>query len=1300
VHEVWADSTANWHERDNTVAYGTPAVPQNTNPVFFAGNTSAPEHLLYVDANQRIREQYSDSGGSWHDQDLTAFAGGANTGTNPPSPPAAFFDAGGSEQIFYAGADGDIHHMWNDAAGWHDEDALALSGHSGFLGSGVSLPRYLVAFQGSNGSKHLFYADQSIYHLWNDSNGWQQETLPLQAAYVTAFFDGVNLQAFIATTDMVHLTKSQAAPTYQLVNSTADQIVSALINDPNVGLNVAASPVSATLVSGTTIAVRARQGGQASNFAQSATSVYDTTDFAVPSFSENLSGSNLVGGADGITTPLFDSGTLAVAINNHVNLITWGEGATPQSMASALAADINQDPGAAVTAGAQGNIVIFTAKVPGANTNYTYVPNIVHNLVDFPQPSFTFTPNASPAPTLQGGSGGIFDTGTITVTANGHSTTINYGQTDASFDNLGIYNRLGSAINSDPNSSVWACCALSTNPLTLKSKKAGSAGNYPISVTSATNNSNFTGTSFPVSVSGATLSGGGQNSGATYYDSGVVTLSIGSFSVSTGYSAKDPFNTPCCANGPASLPPSTATGIAMALAQAINNDPNAPVIAAADTTARISLIAKSGGAATNYSLASSVVSNDPVNFPSTSFVINPTSSVLTGGADKPNPSSASSSIAALAFGALTTGWSPLAPPACSDKVSLTINGTVYVTCLNSSLLVPATIASSVAQTINTTPNSPATATASGSNVVIQSVSSGANTTYPIAASVVGASPFTVVSSGPNLASGRDGSAGGSTGFVYALDLGTDPSGTVFSANDSVNGNWAYFYDNLNRIQQASTSTNSYTYDYDRYGNRLSQTPSNGGNPLSLAYLNNQIVATGVTYDASGNMTSDGNHRYAYDAENRLISVDNGQTATYTYNADGRRVRSTDNGTSVDFVYDLSGQAVGVLRPDGTLIRQEIGGLATYSDKAYFHHRDWLGNLRVVTDQTGSIQQTCTNLPYGDGLTCTSAGITPTHFTGYMRDTETNLDFAKARYYTSQFGRFMSVDPLGGSVSDPQSLNPYAYVGNGLLSATDSTGMAIDDPVFDLWLIYSGTSAANGGQATWSFVTGPFNFSFAGSALQPGTGVGGSLALCGIIAGCGGSFDKGPPPPSAAQLRDEVAFANSLGPQGPSPLMMPGVVYGNLHTLQDSMQRNWIGGCPLSTCHTYNGLFPPLYPLMVGKGIATFPGAQALLLGAGPMITAFTAPAFTVEEVLANPKLLRGWGQEPVEAEIGTTAGWRGGKLGDGTHKGQGWMLREYLPNGEPSGRMIQYHPGGGHHGPNPYWKVSQPNFPTVRVPAQ
>jgi RHS repeat-associated protein len=68
------------------------------------------------------------------------------------------------------------------------------------------------------------------------------------------------------------------------------------------------------------------------------------------------------------------------------------------------------------------------------------------------------------------------------------------------------------------------------------------------------------------------------------------------------------------------------------------------------------------------------------------------------------------------------------------------------------------------------------------------------------------------------------------------------------------------------------------------------------------------------------------------------------------------------------------------------------------------------------------------------------------FTAYERDTESGLDFAQARYYSSAHGRFTSTDPLASSASagDPQSWNRYAYSYNNPLRYTDPSGMVAGD----------------------------------------------------------------------------------------------------------------------------------------------------------------------------------------------------------------------------------------------------------------
>jgi RHS repeat-associated protein len=65
------------------------------------------------------------------------------------------------------------------------------------------------------------------------------------------------------------------------------------------------------------------------------------------------------------------------------------------------------------------------------------------------------------------------------------------------------------------------------------------------------------------------------------------------------------------------------------------------------------------------------------------------------------------------------------------------------------------------------------------------------------------------------------------------------------------------------------------------------------------------------------------------------------------------------------------------------------------------------------------------------------------FTGYERDSETGLDYAQARYFSSAQGRFTSPDPLLASAKsiDPQSWNRYSYVGNNPMVFADPSGLS-------------------------------------------------------------------------------------------------------------------------------------------------------------------------------------------------------------------------------------------------------------------
>ncbi|MBZ5524221.1 MAG: RHS repeat-associated core domain-containing protein [Acidobacteriia bacterium] len=288
-----------------------------------------------------------------------------------------------------------------------------------------------------------------------------------------------------------------------------------------------------------------------------------------------------------------------------------------------------------------------------------------------------------------------------------------------------------------------------------------------------------------------------------------------------------------------------------------------------------------------------------------------------------------------------------------------------------------------------------------------------------------------------------------------------------AAQDSLNGNWSYSYDEFNRLLTASGGGQGQSFDYDAYGNRWHENVTLGQAPFTQFSFDNsnRMIGSGVKYDTLGNVIDDGIHKYTYDAENRLVKVDlnpdGSSAASYAYDAFGQRVSKTAASAATEFLYDLAGRVIAERdAATGAWNRSEIYAgsrhLATYArNTTYFRHSDWLGSSRVKTLPDGTVAETCTNLPFGDGLTCTpGAGqsASPDLFAGYERDQETQLDHTWFRKYSSAQGRWTTPDPYLGSMdlAHPQSLNRYAYVLNNPVNLRDPLGLNCvwDDGSYD------------------------------------------------------------------------------------------------------------------------------------------------------------------------------------------------------------------------------------------------------------
>ena len=349
-----------------------------------------------------------------------------------------------------------------------------------------------------------------------------------------------------------------------------------------------------------------------------------------------------------------------------------------------------------------------------------------------------------------------------------------------------------------------------------------------------------------------------------------------------------------------------------------------------------------------------------------------------------------------------------------------------------------------------------------------------NTVFTLPNGGTFSSALTRSASRPDLIRRRSYRFDGSSIYWYENEY--DLMGRPTNANDSVSLARAYLYNRRNELAEALVGTNSFAYAYDSIGNRTTDTVNDATRTYAANNLNQytQVDASQLTYDTDGNLTRDDRFVYAYDAENRLVSVhpisptEGALAVINAYDHDNRRVVKRVERFHEDawmlaethtFVYEGNNMVFErIVGADGSeriveyfwgndLSGSEqgaggVGGLLAVSIDGlfYFSCYDQNGNVVCYVSESGTIVAQYVYDPYGNVID--QYGNMPDQFafgfsTKYL-DRETGLIGYQRRFYRPDHGRWLNRDPI----EEEGGENLYTFCANNSILYIDPFGLKL------------------------------------------------------------------------------------------------------------------------------------------------------------------------------------------------------------------------------------------------------------------
>ena len=170
----------------------------------------------------------------------------------------------------------------------------------------------------------------------------------------------------------------------------------------------------------------------------------------------------------------------------------------------------------------------------------------------------------------------------------------------------------------------------------------------------------------------------------------------------------------------------------------------------------------------------------------------------------------------------------------------------------------------------------------------------------------------------------------------------------------------------------------------------------------------------------------------------VVTSSNGNTITYTYASDGRKLRTAHKIGSTTTTTDYAGNVIYENGVQKKLLTEEGYVDISVSTPVYYYYlKDHQGNNRVVVNSGGTVTETNRYYPFGG--TFASGTVQPYKYNGKELDTKAGLNWYDygARHYDAALGRFTTQDPLA---KDYYATSPYGYCLNNPVKFVDVKGM--------------------------------------------------------------------------------------------------------------------------------------------------------------------------------------------------------------------------------------------------------------------